>query len=158
MSRNFSELSADHRITMHFRFKTAATSLRTSMLTSALREPGVCAFVHMSMYTEMCASKVICVRSEVCACIHNCWCACTSAQIICMSRDVFICVQTGAYTYTCVCAYAYVHKCVHAHNCHLRRDHTIVHPMEVKVLHSVRFELVHSSSGSHVSAQQHHRH
>ena len=83
---------------------------------------------------------------------------------------VHMCTYKQVQTHACVCVHMYrcVHTqcnmCVHAHNCHLRRDrwitlaHTIVYPMEVKVLHSVRFELVHSPSGSHVSAQQHHRH
>ena len=86
---------------------------------------------------------------------------CTFKQVC---RHVHMCVCTYAYVQMYRCVHTQCNMCVHAHDCHLRRDrwitlaHTIVYPMEVKVLHSVRFELVHSPSGSHVSAQQHHRH
>ena len=137
MSRNFSELSADHRIMMHFRFKTSATSLRASMLTRALREPDVCVLVRthththrgvckqsyvMCAWSKVCACYIVhthtqrCVHGQMCACIHYVMCEYTKARhVICMSRCVCICGHRSAciLIHLCVYAYAHIHSFVH---------------------------------------------
>lgn len=59
------------------------------------------------MYTEMFASKVMCVQSEVCACIHNSWCVSTQVRVhrLCARAEMRVHTYKQVQTRARVCAY-----------------------------------------------------